>query len=363
MLKCLSQFLSAHWDGQTPLLLGYSGGPDSKALLYALLEVGCRALHLAHVDHGWRLESEREAALLREESAHLGLPFHSIRLHNVHGEAAAREARFAFFRSLPGFQALLLAHQADDLAETVLKRVLEGAHLSLLGGIEPISTQQGLTIWRPLLSVRRKELLAFLQERRLVPIDDPTNRDPAYLRARMRTEILPMLAERFGKEIADNLSLLSQRSSELKAYLDKQISELKGNHGPWGIYYDLSHLERIEARHFLKTKTSLSRELLESILDAIFAQKPNCRFSPELIVDRGYIFFLAPQSGEWILTTGEGIPSRPDWKNIWSGHFASTGTWNNKKAPAFFRPIASAVVKKFVLEEKGLVSTLSFSTG
>ena len=67
MLKRVAQFLGAHWDGASPLLLGYSGGPDSKALLYALLEVGCNALQVAHVDHGWREESRGEAEAIRSE--------------------------------------------------------------------------------------------------------------------------------------------------------------------------------------------------------------------------------------------------------------------------------------------------------
>src|SRR5579862_4351474 len=121
----LSEFLAKHWDGVSPLLLGYSGGPDSKALLYALLEAGCRSsLHLAHVDHGWRSESGEEAAELEKEARGLGLPFHMTRLNlAANKEAASREARLKFFQALFAkipFQALLLAHQAGDAAETAL---------------------------------------------------------------------------------------------------------------------------------------------------------------------------------------------------------------------------------------------------
>lgn len=142
------EFLFVHWDRKKPLLLGYSGGPDSKALLYALLECDARP-HLAHVDHGWREESRAEAEECRAEAIKLGLPFHTIRLDIPKKEDAARIARFSFFQSLyrtGPFQALLLAHQADDLAETVLKRTLEGAHLAFLGGMEAASRQFGMAV-------------------------------------------------------------------------------------------------------------------------------------------------------------------------------------------------------------------------
>jgi tRNA(Ile)-lysidine synthase len=216
-------------------LLGYSGGPDSKALLYALLECDVKP-HLAHVDHGWREESEEEAEMLRKEAVELGCPFFSVRLNNVEkSEDAARRARLSYFFShFAPYEALLLAHQADDLAETVLKRILEGAHLPNLGGMQPVSSQHELTIWRPLLYVRRSEIIEFLEERGLHPLLDSSNLDTAYLRARMRLEIFPFLNEKFGKETTENLALLSERATELKDYLDRQIASVPIHKGPWG---------------------------------------------------------------------------------------------------------------------------------
>jgi tRNA(Ile)-lysidine synthase len=287
-------FLNVHWDRATPLLLGYSGGPDSKALLYALLECGVKP-HIAHVDHGWRSESADEAALLKREAEELGCPFFTTRLQIEKKEDAARKARFAFFQSLSGYQALLLAHHADDLAETALKRVLEGAHLPFLGGMEPISRQYGMTIWRPFLSIRRFEILQFLQEKALAYFTDASNSDPAYLRARMRLEIFPFLHEQFGKETVDNLALLATRASELKAFLEKRVANAPIYRGPWGLLALLDGLEKIERRYLLQKLAReeefvIPREKLEMLLDKEGSFESKGR---KIWVDKGRAFLFS----------------------------------------------------------------------
>lgn len=300
--RVIFEFLNKHWDQKKPLLLGYSGGPDSKALLYALLE--CDVVpHLAHVDHGWREESREEAKLLSEEAAKLGCPFFSIRLElKEKKEDEARQARFAFFATLsPQYDALLLAHQADDLAETVLKRILEGAHLTYLGGMQPISSQQGMKLWRPLLNVRRNEILQFLEERCLQPIIDSSNSDPVYLRSRMRSAMFPFLNECFGKETTENLILLSQRAHELKSYLDRQIERVRVQKGPWGVFAYLNGLETIEQRHLLQKiareeSLVLSREVLNTLLKWVNGgQKSKCLVvkTKKILVDEGRVWFFS----------------------------------------------------------------------
>jgi tRNA(Ile)-lysidine synthase len=278
--------------------LGYSGGPDSKALLYALLECGIKP-HIAHVDHGWREESSSEAEAIREEARLLNCPFFSKRLEEKLNEDDARRARLCFFSSIfEGHQALLLAHHADDLAETVLKRVLEGAHLCHLGAMTPASDQFGMTIWRPLLSVRRSEIVEFLEERAIVAIDDSTNYDPKYLRARMRRELFPFLNKCFGKQSVSNLTLLSERASELKRYLDQKIEGVKIEKGPWGALADLTGMEKIEQRHLIQKMASqesivLTRSVLETLLQWI-EEGGRSKFleikTKKILVDKGRIW-------------------------------------------------------------------------
>jgi tRNA(Ile)-lysidine synthase len=403
MLKIVREFLAKHWDGRHPLLLGYSGGPDSKALLYALLEARCSCLHLAHVDHGWRKESRKEASELEKEAEGLGLPFHTIQLNlprAANKEAASRKARLAFFQSLFAkfpFQALLLAHQAGDAAETALKRVLEGAHLPFLGGMESVGELEGMNVWRPFLSVKKEDILKFLSLKNLTPLIDPTNADPVYMRARMRIEILPLLARTFGKEISDNLFLLASRASELKAYLEKKTETHDAKRGPWGLFGYIGNMERIEARYLLQKwgeieKIKLSRDLLERALDAAASNLPNRRIASRVFADRGYVFLLAaalpswgtsplrlaPGSwvwGDWTIEVREGgsfFEESGGWKEVWSGRFTvgvprgwltlpPSGPrlrrlWNEKKIPAFFRSLVP-----IVSNEKGVM--LEFLTG
>lgn len=290
-MKVVETFLSRHWDGKSPLALGYSGGPDSKALLYALCELGIKPLRVAHVDHGWREESAAEAKKLQREVEELGFPFHSIRLvpEEKNKEAKAREARMRFFATL-GCQAVLLAHHADDLAETVLKRILEGAHLSAAGGMESVSKWDNLMVWRPLLEIKRAEILSFLAERKLEPLWDSTNSDPAYLRTRLREEIFPFLNRSFGKETMENLVCFSKRSYELKEYLERRCAAIPVLRGPWGMALFLKRVERIEARYLLQKHLKLSRASLETILDWVASEEPNKKFNSHISVDRGAVF-------------------------------------------------------------------------
>ena len=235
ILKRVFEFLQAHFRPGAPLLLGVSGGPDSLALLHLLVEARHffpMELHVAHVDHGWRPESGGEAKILEGIVKALGLPFHLCVLQkegdNKNLENKAREGR-SFFLNLykeKGFQALVLGHQANDAAETVLKRVLEGASLTSLGGIKPVSQFEGMPIWRPLLKVSKEELVAWLEKRGFAAFDDPTNRDPRFLRARMREHLLPTLAQSFGKEIQNNLCRLGEAAHEMAAYLQKKIAPI-----------------------------------------------------------------------------------------------------------------------------------------
>jgi tRNA(Ile)-lysidine synthase len=251
-----------------------------------MLECGIEKLHLAHIDHGWRESSRSGAEDLEREAARLGCPFHSIRLVPIgkgNREDEARQERLKFFHSLFAgipFQALLLAHHEKDLAETVLKRIFEGAHLSNLMGMSPDSVLDGIAVWRPFLSVKKKEIVQFLDAKELIPISDPTNLDPAFLRGRMRNELFPFLNRVFGKEIDGNLALMSERAAELKDYLDRKVEAYlqRAERGAWRGMYGLKvvteGLERIEKRHLIQRAAameslSLPRTILEPLLDSL----------------------------------------------------------------------------------------------
>lgn len=276
-LQVVKDFLTKYYREGSPLLAGFSGGPDSLALLHLLIE--CRRffnleLHIAHIDHGWREESAQEAEDLKQQATKLGLPFYLHRLEGVPAkEEAARKARYAFFKEIYhklGCQALMLGHQGDDQSETVLKRIFEGAGLFALGGIRAATEINGMQVWRPLLPLPKAALQGWLDERGLKALEDATNRDPRYLRGKMREKILPGLEQQFGKKISQNLLRLGGLAQEMEDYLSRRLQKYE-NLVQEGGRIDLSGLyplEPLELKVFLKklAKTHgilLSHEELE----------------------------------------------------------------------------------------------------
>lgn len=211
------------------LLLGCSGGPDSKALLY-LLSSFCRKhkvrLLVAHIDHGWRKESSLEAALLQKEVESMGWSFYlkivdCKEFGSGNWESKGRDIRLRFFQELyceKGVQALFLGHHADDRAEGVLKRLFEGSSFFHLGGMGTDIEMQGMRILRPLLSYPKEKIFDFLKRKGISYFSDPTNLDPSFLRGRMRSEMLPFLQNSFGKNIGKNLCLFADETREVVAY-------------------------------------------------------------------------------------------------------------------------------------------------
>jgi len=201
------------------VLVALSGGADSSALLLLLsrlapdLGLTLRALH---VDHGLRPDSARDADAARALGRRLGVPVDVVRVA-VTGtgsiEEAARRARYAALEAHAdaiGAARIAVGHTADDQAETVLMRLLEGAGVRGLAGIPPVRGR----IVRPLLALRRRELVAELQAAGLEWIEDPTNRDPKFLRNRIRHEILPYLAAAHDVDVVTALNRVGAQARE-----------------------------------------------------------------------------------------------------------------------------------------------------
>ena len=108
----------------------------------------------------------------------------------------------------------------------------------------------------------------------------------------MRLEIFPFLNEAFGKNISENLTLAAERAAELKDYLDRKVENHPILKAPWGLCFDLSSLERIEARHLLQKYATLPRTKLEEILDAVSQGVCKWRAMTHLFVDRGWVLVL-----------------------------------------------------------------------
>lgn len=202
----------ARADRQQPWLVGVSGGADSVAILHWLLEQNFPELIVCHVDHQLRGDaSAGDAAFVARLAESLKLPLRSTRIdlaaqiRSSGGsiETAARNARHAFFHGVGRAEScsrLILAHHADDQAETVWWNLLRGSHG--LRGMSIESTHRAenpsdpeLVIHRPWLGVRRAEIHAWLRERGISWREDATNVQPLAIRNRLRNEALPLLAE------------------------------------------------------------------------------------------------------------------------------------------------------------------------
>ena len=217
------------------VIAAVSGGADSVAMLFALYllrdELGI-ALEAAHFNHHLRgAESDRDEAFVTDFCGRYDIPLHLGSGRIVPGkkglEAAARDARYAFLRSLPGKVAT--AHTADDNAETVLMRLIRGTGLKGLGAIAPVSGN----VIRPMLTVTRDDVEAFLEEYALPHVEDSSNETDDFLRNRIRHSILPLMrAEnpRIGENLSAMALLLREDESCLQAMLPEQtpdVSQLK----------------------------------------------------------------------------------------------------------------------------------------
>ena len=211
--------------GGETVLIAVSGGADSVALLHLLLELspGWRLrLHVLHVDHQLRAESAADADFVRDLGARLGVLVDVATVavdRRGSLEAAARAARYAALdvcAARVGAERIAVGHTADDQAETVLMRLVQGAGVRGLAGIPPVRGR----IIRPLIEMRRSALETELRRAGLAWVDDRTNRDLKFLRNRIRHELLPLLADSYNPEVAASLVRVAAVARETVSALD-----------------------------------------------------------------------------------------------------------------------------------------------
>lgn len=192
--------------------LAVSGGPDSLALLLLAAAAMPGRIAAATVDHGLRPESAAEAALVAQVCASLDVPHRTLSVTvepgNVQSEArTARYAALADWLAAEDLSALATAHHADDQAETLLLRLNRASGVAGLAGVRARGLVPGtrLPLLRPLLGWRRAELAAVVAEAGLTAVDDPSNRNDRFDRARLRKALVgadwidvPALAQSAG---------------------------------------------------------------------------------------------------------------------------------------------------------------------
>ena len=224
------------------LVLAVSGGPDSTALMvlaarWRLALKRGPALIAVTVDHGLRAESRREARDVARLAKALGIAHRTLRWTGKKPKAglpqAARNARYRLLANAArkaGASHILTGHTRDDQAETVIIRLARGSGLTGLAAMARISTLadgRDISLLRPLLDIPKARLVATLQTEKIPFADDPTNRDTAFTRARLRG-LMPRLAAE-GLDAA-RLALLARRLKRadlaIETMVDRAESEL-----------------------------------------------------------------------------------------------------------------------------------------
>ena len=205
-------------DVTAPVVVGCSGGADSLALLALAVDAGLEPIGV-HVDHGLRPGSDREAEVVADATARLGAAFDARRVTVADGpnlEARARAARYDALETARvehGATAVLVAHTADDQAETVLLNLLRGSGSAGLAGM-PV--RRGHVV-RPLLGVRRADVRAECGRGGLEPWEDPSNDDLSFRRNWIRHEVLPLLERGSGRDLTP---LLTRQADVLRSECD-----------------------------------------------------------------------------------------------------------------------------------------------
>ena len=259
------------WRSDGPAVVAFSGGLDSLVLLHLLrFTPGLTAggVVAAHFDHGMRVESGDDAAWVKGLCRAWDIPLRrGLAGTPPVDEACARELRYAFLeqvRQATGGGVVLTAHQADDQVETVLFRLLRGTGPEGLAGI-PEWRYPG--VGRPLLPFRRRELEDYAQAQKLRPREDPTNRDPAFARNRIRHQLLPLLesihpgAWRSLDRLAD---LAGKRRRTMTFLLEPHLAAVVAD---WE-----EDLLRIRRNRFLALPPEVQAELLRALVGALGAR-------------------------------------------------------------------------------------------
>lgn len=215
------------------IIVAVSGGPDSVCLLHILHELRDPLkidLAVAHYDHGLRPdEDEQETRFVRGLADSMNLPFESEKADSLimgevlPNEEKARDARYAFLEKVMDklqAQKIAVGHNLNDQAETVLMRLLRGSGPSGLAGIPPVRAGK---IIRPLIEIKREQILSYLTSRNLSYVMDSSNLKTEYLRNEIRLRLIPSLLT-YQPRLIEHMGQMADIFRDENSYLE-QLAE------------------------------------------------------------------------------------------------------------------------------------------
>ena len=293
------------------LILCVSGGCDSVSLLHLLQRLSSLLLlklHVLHFNHQLRPESGHEQAFVKSLAEQYKIPFHfKTAKHLKPGQAGlqetAREWRIEesieMLKNI-GADCIATGHHADDQTETLMLKWLRGTHISNLQGM----------LWkkppfiRPLLNCRKKELMQYLKSNNFSWMEDSTNLSPAYLRNRVRLELIPLLNELTREGLDSRIGDLNEQSSLFREWLDREYAE-------WRIAARSSE-SKYDYKISLDDLDKANRLLQEEIIYKFITTKTNMELSYKNL--RNIFELLLSENKHWEYSLSE------EWKLVNSGN-------------------------------------------
>lgn len=271
--------LFADWRDLPALVLAVSGGPDSVALMWLVARWrksfarGPRLIAVT-VDHGLRVDAAREASEVKRLARVLDIEHRTLRWRGDKPRrgvpAAAREARYRLLvQAARAARAthVATAHTRDDQAETLLMRLLRGSGIAGLSAMARESERDGIRLARPLLGIPKSRLIATLNKAKVAFADDPSNRDTAFTRPRLRA-LLPLLAAEGGD--ARGLARLASRLARANA----AVELLADGAERYLAITDGKSLPGFDARAFASLPEEIRLRLLRRSLDRVGHEGP-----------------------------------------------------------------------------------------
>ena len=218
------------------IVIGVSGGPDSMALLNALIDLKETSkikyeITVVHINHMIRKEADEETEFVKEFCKKNGIECYVKRekveaiaeKQRIGTEEAGRKLRYSFFEEIAqkvNANKIATAHNANDNAETVLMNIIRGSGTSGLKGIEPIRENKFI---RPLIECRRDEIEEYCNNQNLNPRIDKSNFENVYTRNKVRNMLIPYIKENFNPNIISSLNRLSELARNENEFIEKEV--------------------------------------------------------------------------------------------------------------------------------------------
>ncbi len=254
------------------ILLAVSGGPDSVAMAHAFNKIRHTLgviPTIVHFNHRIRIQANQDEAFVKKLAQDLNMNF-------IRGEVARkpsghaseddlRKLRLAFLiKTAKRLKSptIFLGHTENDLAETVLMRLLRGSGLMGLRGMLPVSIMDKVSLARPLLLVNRREIISYLKSHRLTFCTDHTNIDPVYTRNKIRHQLIPLLTKEYNPQLGHVLVDLAQTVGIDYDYLSQQALRLFKQH----VAFTKSRV-KINKKVFIKEHPAICRMLMRLIVE------------------------------------------------------------------------------------------------